>query len=179
MRYLLAILTVFSFIHVSPAQASVAPLFHVENFTCGTNNDWKDMSLTFDEDGNVIVSNVTFNELWKETKMGDSGMLKHVVWPMSLTVTNDTDTRLPIWIGSTIRLVYDDNLLTIGLSRYDSQGNPDYDMKLLHPGTNQIEIENETSLMVYAREMVSVHQILEELSNPPTFGCLSIGVAIE
>ena len=173
MRYLLAVPLLLSFLFTFPAQSSVAPLFHVENFTCGTNNDWKDMSLQFDEDGNVIVSNVSFGELWEEHKMGDSGVLKEVSWKMSLTVMNDTDMRLPIWISSTVRLVYNGNLNIVGYSKSDWDGNPDYDMKLLSPGKNRININNSSAIGY------SAPRILEEHSTQPIFGCLSIGIAVE
>ena len=134
------------------------------------------MSLIFDEDGNVLVEDVTFSEVWEEISFGDSGVARYISWSMSMTLTNNTETRLPIWISSTIRLVYEGNLLTVGLSTYDSQGNPDYDMKLLHPGTNHIKIENNAAPPLSLDRSVS--KIIKEL-NPPTFGCLSIGVAVE
>ena len=116
MRFLLTFLLVAFW--ANPGNA--AQLFIVDNYACGSTQDWKDSGLSYGE--SLSVKDVEFK--YDGSTIGQ----KYVTF----TITNKKSGRLPVHVHWVVRSEIDGNLTVVGAA------SSDFELKLMKPGDNRL-----------------------------------------
>lgn len=109
-------------IHVTPAQADIAPLFSLKGATCGTASDWKGMALSYGED--VGLEGVSFSLLADE----DNQM--QLMENLSYTLVNNRSSAFPVHATWEVMRLVSGNLLPAAITGVVAR------TTLLRPGPN-------------------------------------------
>ena len=100
------------------APANAAQLFAVDNYACGTAQDWKGSELDY---GEILIKDVEI--IHNETDEFSPNV--------SFIASNKTNSRLPVHIHWIARSETDGNLIVVGAA------SDDFELKLMKPGDNK------------------------------------------
>ena len=139
------ILMVLLYFTISPANAD--QLFTVDNYACGTTEDWESSELSYGE--SISVKDV-------ELSYDTSTEIFQIGGEVSFTVTNKKSARLPAHIHWIVRSELNGNLAVIGAASRD------FELKLMKPGDNRFKMA------------LSSHLITKLDANKEHYGCLSV-----
>ena len=106
-------------LHFAIVPVNAAQLFVVDNYACGTSQDWRNSGLSYGE--SIAIKDVKL--AYGESTEGDR--------EVSFTVSNKKSTRLPVHIHWVVRAEMDGNLVVVGAA------SSDFELNLMKPGDNR------------------------------------------